>query len=123
MTRTDATINFTTWASYPPITGIPGNFSVRWTGYLVPLYSETYTLTTVSDDGVRVIMNNQTRHRKLDRSWPYAECWRPITLVAGKRYAITVEYYQGGGGAIIQLSWQSQSQQMQYIPQSQLFPS
>ena len=96
---------------------------MRWTGFLVPLYSETYTLTTISDDGVRLIVNNQ----------PIVDNWTdhsqtqnvgvPITLVAGKHYAITVEYYQGGGAAIIQLLWQSQSQQQQIIPQSQLFPS
>ncbi len=95
---------------------------MRWTGFLVPLYSETYTLTTLSDDGVRVIMNNQLLFENWTDHGPTQNAGT-ITLVAGKRYAITVEYYQGGGGAIIQLSWQSQSQQLQYIPQSQLFPS
>src|SRR5262249_30595930 len=30
------------------------NFSVRWTGQVVPRFSETYTFHTVSDDGVRL---------------------------------------------------------------------
>jgi hypothetical protein len=96
---------------------------VRWTGFLVPLYSETYTLTTLSDDGVRVIMNNELVINNWTDHGATTNPSIPITLVAGRRYAITVEYYQGGGGAIIQLSWQSQSQQLQIIPQSQLFPS
>lgn len=122
MTRTDATINFTAWGSAPPIQGVLSNYSVRWTGYLVPQYSETYTITTVSDDGVRVLINNQfviynwTDHGATPNSGV-------ITLEAGKRYPITLEYYQGGGAAVIQLLWSSQSQQQQIIPQSRLFPS
>src|SRR5262245_61609888 len=30
------------------------NFSVRWTGQLIPRFSETYTFRTTSDDGVRL---------------------------------------------------------------------
>ncbi len=122
MTRTDATINFTTWGSSPPIPGVASNFSVRWTGFVVPLFSETYTFTTLSDDGVEVIINNQpivdnwTDHSATSNSGS-------ITLLAGKHYAITVQYYQGGGAAVIQLYWQSQSQAQQIVPQSQLFPS
>jgi hypothetical protein len=43
--------------------------------------------------------------------------------LAGQRYAITVEYFQGVGAAVIQLFWQSESQAQQIVPQSQLFPS
>jgi serine/threonine-protein kinase len=122
MTRTDPIINFTNWGPAPPITGVASNYSVRWTGYVVPLYSETYTFTTFSDDGVRLLINNQivvdnwTDHSATSNSGL-------ITLAAGQRYAITLEYYQGGGAAVIQLYWQSQSQEKQIVPQIQLFPS
>ncbi|HEY7343049.1 MAG TPA: protein kinase [Ktedonobacterales bacterium] len=121
MTRTDATINFTNWGSVPPITGVASNYSVRWTGFVVPLYSETYTFTTVSDDGVQLIINNQpvvtnwTDHSTTSNSGP-------ITLSAGQRYAITLQYYQSRGAAVIQLFWQSERQAQQIVPQSQLFP-
>lgn len=122
MTRTDATIDFSNWGSAPPIQGVSSNYSVRWTGYVVPRYSETYTFTTFSDDGVRLVINNQvvtenwTDHATTQNSGS-------IALVAGRHYAITVEYYQGGGAAVIQLYWQSQSQQQEIVPQTQLFPS
>jgi PA14 domain-containing protein len=122
MTRTDPIINFTNWGPAPPITGVASNYSVRWTGYVVPLYSETYTFTTTSDDGVRLLINNQivvdnwTDHSAISNSGP-------ITLAAGQRYAITLEYYQGGGAAVIQLYWQSERQAQQIVPQVQLFPS
>jgi len=31
---------------------------VRWSGFVVPLYSETYTFYTTTDDGVRLWVNN-----------------------------------------------------------------
>jgi serine/threonine protein kinase len=122
MTRTDATIDFTLWGSAPPIAGTASNYSVRWTGFVAPLFSETYTFTTISDDGVRLIINNQ----------PVVDNWSDhsatsnsgnITLTSGKHYAITVEYYQGAGDARIELFWQSPSQAQQIVPQSRLFPS
>ncbi|HEY1387202.1 MAG TPA: PA14 domain-containing protein [Ktedonobacterales bacterium] len=122
MTRTDTTINFTNWGSAPPIPGVASNYSVRWTGYVVPLFSETYTFTTISDDGVRLLINNQlvvnnwTDHSATSNSGS-------ITLLAGQRYAITLEFYQGGGAAVIELYWQSERQVQQIVPQIQLFPS
>jgi len=35
------------------------SFSVRWTGFIAPLYSETYTFYSKSDNGRRVWINNQ----------------------------------------------------------------
>ena len=34
-------------------------YSIRWTGLIEPLYSETYTIYTVSDDGIRVWIDGQ----------------------------------------------------------------
>ena len=122
MTRTDPVISFTNWGPAPPITGVASNYSVRWTGYVVPLYSETYTFTTISDDGVRLLINNQI---VVDNWTDHSATSNPgsITLAAGQRYAITLEYYQGGGAAVIQLYWQSERQAQQIVPQVQLFPS
>ncbi|HKW23528.1 MAG TPA: PA14 domain-containing protein [Ktedonobacterales bacterium] len=122
MTRTDPVISFTNWGPAPPITGVASNYSVRWTGYVVPLYSETYIFTTISDDGVRLLINNQI---VVDNWTDHSATSNPgsITLAAGQRYAITLEYYQGGGAAVIQLYWQSERQAQQIVPQIQLFPS
>ncbi len=122
MSRIDPIINFTNWGPAPPITGVASNYSVRWTGYVVPLFSETYTFTTVSDDGVRLLINNQL---VVDNWTDHSTTSNPgsITLAAGQRYAITLEYYQGGGAAVIQLYWQSERQAQQIVPQIQLFPS
>jgi hypothetical protein len=46
-----------------------------------------------------------------------------ITLTAGQRYDITLEFYENGGGAMAKLLWSSPSQAKEIIPQSQLYPA
>ncbi|MFO8006741.1 MAG: PA14 domain-containing protein, partial [Candidatus Brocadiia bacterium] len=60
LTRVDPTVNFD-WGSGSPDASMGADtFSVRWTGQVEPLYSETYTFTTRSDDGVRLWVNGQS---------------------------------------------------------------
>ncbi len=120
--RVDAVINFPTWGSNPPIPGVQSNYSVRWTGFIVSKTSDPITFTTLSDDGVRLLVNNQlvidnwTDHGTTPNTGI-------ISLTPGTRYAITLEYYQGGGDAVIELLWQYTGQPQQIVPQSQLFPT
>ncbi len=121
LTRTDATVAFD-WVNGSPGAPITNdNFSVRWTGQIQPLYSENYTFITRSDDGIRLwingtqIINNWTTHSvTTDNS-------SLISLIAGVKYDIILEYYEAGGQAVSQLSWRSASQAQQIIPQSQLY--
>src|SRR5579863_6161504 len=54
LSRTDATVNFN-WGTGSPASSLPSDhFSVRWTGQVEALYSQTYTFTTSSDDGIRL---------------------------------------------------------------------
>jgi hypothetical protein len=120
LTRVDATINFD-WERSSPHTSLPIDvFSVRWTGTVVPAYSEEYTFYTASDDGVRLWINNQLIIDKwIDQ--PRTEWKGTITLNAGEHYPIRLEYYENRGNASISLLWSSASQPKQVIPQSQLF--
>jgi hypothetical protein len=120
LSRTDANINFN-WSTGSPASSVGADtFSVRWTGQVQPLYSQTYTFYTVTDDGVRLWVNGQqlvndwTSHSATQRSGS-------ITLVAGQRYDIRMEYYEGSSYASAQLQWSSPSQPKQVIPQSQLY--
>lgn len=119
-TRVDAKIDFD-WTDKSPDAAIESDtFSVRWTGAIVPRHSEEYTFTTLSDDGVRLWVNDQL---VIDQ-WndhPATEHQGRITLEAGKRYAIRLEYYENYGSAQLQLRWQSPSQPAEVVPQSQLF--
>lgn len=114
-TVTDPSINFT-W-------GPEGdNFSIRWMGQTQPAYSEPYTFTTTSDGAVRVWLNNQLiiDHWTLHNSTSSLSS-APITLVAGRRYNVQVDYYDTVNTSVIKLYWQSASQPQQIIPTNRLF--
>lgn len=77
---------------------------------------------TLSDDGVRVVINGQSVIDNMSYHSPSWN-WNWIYLEANKDYDIQVEYFQGIGDAQLQLWWQSQSQEKEVIPASQLFPA
>ncbi|GEM_PF-5579508 len=121
LVRTDATINFN-WNTVSPDPSIPtANYTVRWTGLVQPLFNETYTFFTTTDDGVRLWVNGQLL---IDHWVPQSPTtWGgSIGLQAGQMYTIDMEYFQQGGGAIAQLAWSSPSTATTNIPQSQLYP-
>jgi hypothetical protein len=98
------------------------NYSIRWTGQVMPRQSETYTFTTFSDDGVRLwvdgklIIDNWTPHGTTeDRG--------AASLLANHRYDIRLEFFQAAGGAAIKLLWSSPSQPREIIPAAYLYPS
>jgi glucose/arabinose dehydrogenase len=120
-TRVDPTVDFN-WGSGAPDPAMGADtFSVRWTGQVMPQYTETYTFYTRTDDGARLWVNGQLLIDKwINQS--VKEWGGAITLQAGVKYNIRFEYYENGGSAVAQLSWASASQPKQIIPQSRLFP-
>jgi hypothetical protein len=122
LTRTDTQINFT-WAdgSSPDPLIDADQFSVRWTGQVEAVFTETYTFYTNSDDGVRLwvdgqqLVNNWTDHSPTENSGT-------IDLVAGQVYDIQMEMYENGVGAVAELRWSSLSTPKQIIPQAALSP-
>ncbi|MGK7878454.1 MAG: PA14 domain-containing protein, partial [Xenococcaceae cyanobacterium] len=120
--RIDKTINFD-WESGSPDSSIaPDTFSERWTGFITPKYSETYTFTTRSDDGVRLWINDQM----IIDQWNYHPATNhsgSIELTAGQQYSIRIEHYEYGGMAVAQLYWSSPSQAQEIVPASQLSPN
>lgn len=97
-------------------------FSVRWTGQVLPQYSQKYYFVARSDDGVRLWVNDQLI---VDR-WPgggATDTTGTIDLKAGVFYDIVMEYYEGTGSAEAHLSWYSEDQAKQIIPTSRLFPA
>ena len=118
-TRVDATVNFD-WARNGPIAGIDGEtFSVRWTGFVQPQFTETYTFRTNSDDGVRLWINNvQIINRWVNNA---GVSTGTITLTGGQKYSIRLEYFENKNRASCILQWSSPSQALQVIPQNRLY--
>ena len=120
--RVDETINFNWWKNAPISIMEYDEFSVRWTGQIQPLYSETYTFHTISDDGVRLWINGT---KVIDNWYEHSstEDSGTITLTAGYKYDIKYEYFDKTGEAEVKLFWSSPSQKKQIIPKSQLYSS
>ncbi|MFH1369051.1 MAG: glycoside hydrolase family 3 C-terminal domain-containing protein [Elusimicrobiota bacterium] len=102
--RTDENVNFE-WGGGGPGEGIGSdNFSVRWTGKLMPKESGTYNMTLLSDDGSRmyvdgnILINSWSDHASEAKS-------NTIYLEKGKEYNIKIEYYEKGGDAVMKFGW------------------
>lgn len=123
LTRIDPQVNFN-WGSGSPATSIGRDtFSVRWTGKVMPQYTQTYTFYVRANDGVRLWINNQQIINRWSNQWFTREWSGQINLTAGQKYDIRLEYYENTGSAEVQLLWQSPSQQKQLIPTTRLFPN
>jgi hypothetical protein len=121
LVRTDATVNFNWNSSSPDPSIATNNYTVRWTGLVQPLFSEPYTFSTTTDDGVRLWVNGQPIIDKWVAQSPTT--WNGlINLQAQQLYAIEMDYFQAGGGAVAQLSWSSPSTTPAIVPQTQLYP-
>jgi hypothetical protein len=104
-----------------PATGIAAdNFSVLWTGYVEPEFSERYTFTTESDDGIRLWVNGRALVDHWDDHAPATDQGQ-IDLQVGKRYPVRTEYYQRAGGAVARLRWSSNSRPDEPVPNSRLW--
>jgi len=121
MTQIDPKVDFD-WGSGSPDPKISADtFSVRWTGFVQPKFTGTYTFYTVSDDGVRLwingklIINNWTDHSQKEDTGT-------ISLKAGHTYDIKLEYYENSGAAKIQLWWSTTDLPKEIIPQSRFCP-
>jgi len=119
LTRIDPVVDFE-WGTGSPAPGIDNNtFSARWTGRVKPLFSETYTFYTVTDDGVRLWVDGQLLvDRWVDQS--PKEWSGTIDLQAGVPYDLEMEYYENQGGAVARILWSSSSQLKEVIPESRL---
>jgi hypothetical protein len=117
LTRTEGTINVSTAGEVAA--GLSTNASARWTANLEAPFTETYSLITTSDDGVRLwfdgrlVIDNWTDHSQADNV-------ATVNLTAGQVYSIRMEWYNNTAGSVAQLSWESPSQPRQIVPQGWL---
>lgn len=117
--RIDPVVDFNTSGSFAPSVAT-NNFAVRWTGYVLPQFTEVYTFYTTSDDGVRLWVNNSslsnwTNHGTTTNTLT-------VTLTANISATLKMEYYDSTGGAVARLSWSSPSQPLQVVPSNRLYP-
>jgi beta-glucosidase len=103
-TQTDPQVNYT-WNGASPAPGVPGtNFSTKWTGTLTPPTTGTYTFGLTSDDGSRLFINGTQVIDNWRDQAPNTETAQ-VSLTAGTPVQVEVDYYQGGGGDMVNLGW------------------
>ncbi len=120
LNRKDATVNFNWNGGSPDAKVNADGFSVRWTGQVQPKYTGAYTFYINSDNGRRVWVNGQLLVDQWVDNWG-TDYSGTLTLTAGQKYDIRIDYFENYGGANIKLEWSSALQAREVIPTSQLY--
>lgn len=119
--RLDQVVDFQ-WGAGAPAAGLPAdNFSVRWEGLLAAPATGRYRFVASTSDEVRLWVNGKKvldtwdgkKNNTLDPN---------VSLAAGEKTTIRLEYNDGGGEAGIQLQWVPPGQAAQVIPMGNLYP-
>jgi alpha-L-fucosidase len=132
--RIDPEINFN-WVRNSP--GHPiseDHFTVEWTGYIQPEFSEEYEFSAMADDGMRLYIDGKLVLDLWEQSaeGTDSEAMREdgdaslqgrIRLEKGRKYPIRIEYYETVQNARIHLFWESPSVERQIVSQRNLFTS
>lgn len=95
--------------------------TVRWTGQIEPKYSEDYTFYMIGDNGFRLWVNGKLMIDHWVDDWENPQKSKSISLEAGKKYNIKVEFFEDFGGSNLHLSWSSKSQPKEIIPPSAFY--
>ena len=84
-------------------------FSVRWTGVLVPPATGDYELVLTANDGVRMSVDG----RRVVDEWTETSVARAssarVRLEAGREHAVVVEYFEAARDAEVRLGWRPPS--------------
>ncbi|MBN0048051.1 hypothetical protein JS756_28855 [Streptomyces actuosus] len=119
-TRVDPVVDFNWGQSGPP--GVGGdNFSIRWSGMLMPPSDGVYTFyTTTTDDGVRLWVDGQP----VISRWAVMPATRikgRVELKGGQKVHVTMEYFESAGEASAKLEWAPPGKAAERVPQQALF--
>jgi hypothetical protein len=118
-TRTDPTIHFDWDVGSPK--GLPKDeFSVRWTGWLVPPRTGQYTFHVKVDDELRVWIDDEEVFHQPDYTGSEDEF--TLRLRRGRRYAFRAEFREGSGSAYCLMEWSTRSLSRRPIARTQWFP-
>jgi hypothetical protein len=122
--RIDPTVDFDWgWGGAPWKGFHPDNFTITWSGYVETPSTKTgdYTFYARTDDGVRLYVDGQL----IIDQWndhPPTEYSGTIYLEGGQVYRLVMEYYENGGMAVAELSWQPPAGTKHIIPNNRLLP-
>jgi hypothetical protein len=113
--RVDTCVNFN-WGLDAAIEGANAdNFSVRWLGQVTPRYTGLHTFYLTADHAGSLWVNNEPIITSASQGTG------TITLTAGEKYDLKLEYFDQRSVALCQLEWASPLHSREIIPKSHLF--
>lgn len=103
--RTDKIVDIHSTENPPDPFLIPGQKSVRWTGFITGPDNAEYHIGTKSDDGSRLWIDGQL---VVDDWRDHGETltYSSFHFEKGRQYRIKAEWYDGGGDAAMRLMWE-----------------
>lgn len=130
--RVDPEINFNWVRNTPGQPIAEDNFRATWTGFIQPDHSAEYQFSAWADEGIQVWIdkklvvdesfetadsNEEHTAEKQDGTAPDGK----ISLKKGKKYPITIKYFEKRVEAGVKLFWESKKQKKEVVPQKNLF--
>ena len=112
--------NATDWTE-GPVEGLSAPFSVRWRGEVEAQLTEAFRFSTYAAGGVRLWVDGE----KVISDWQGSQVQNvsePINLIAGRKYAVRLEYRTTADYPAVSLNWDSSSQDRERIPPAYLYP-
>lgn len=122
------------WGTAAPVAGVNvDNFSARFVGTYTAPEAGDYVFRTISDDGVRLWVNKSgqggqnfgNNNLRID-NWtdhgPTTNDSQTIALTKGETFSVQIEYYEKGGGAVMQFHWRTPSSNNAFVPFSDAGP-
>ncbi len=104
LSRVDKNIDFT-WGFSGVSPALAKNYSVRWSGVLIPSETADYIIGFTGQDGYRVWVDDQIIAEDWTTHRPSTTITHPIHLEKNHTYAIKIEYFQTIRGAEARLIW------------------
>ena len=104
LTRIDKTVDFF-WGFAGVSAKLSNNYSVRWTGTIVPSESGDYIVGFIGQDGYRVWLNGNLIVEDWTTHRPSTTETKAVHLEKGHAYPIKIEYFQTIRGAEARLVW------------------
>ena len=124
--RIDPFVNFN-FTTASPGALVPVDYSVRRTGQIQALTSETYTFQIDTTDGVKLIVDGTTVIDQL--SYQGASGAAPATftgtlaMTAGTKVSIQLDQVDTANESSIKLSWSAPTVPLMTVPETQLYPN
>ena len=120
VSRIENSVDFNWKAGSPDSRINAGNFSARWSGEVQARFNEEYTFFATADESIKLTIDGKTIVDLLTTQTTQERSGK-ITLEAGKRYTIQLDYQENLGDALASLAWSSIDQAKQIIPKDYLY--